>query len=142
MQEKQCRICKENKELSQFHKCAKAKDGLQSKCKPCNIKERTEYYKTHKKEHREYDKARLNKTKQIMCEYLSANPCIDCLESDIIVLEFDHLENKKANIADMIRAGFSPQKLFEEISKCEVVCANCHRRRTAKRAGNWLKANQ
>jgi hypothetical protein len=27
----------------------------------------------------------------------------------------------------------------EEINKCEVVCANCHKRRSAKRMGNWYK---
>ena len=37
----------------------------------------------------------------------------------------------------MRASGWSLQKIQEEITKCEVVCANCHRIRTATRAG-WF----
>lgn len=45
-------------------------------------------------------------------------------------LEFDHLRDKKFTIAEGRR---NVDKLLEEIEKCEVVCANCHRIRTANR---------
>ena len=42
--------------------------------------------------------------------------------------------NKKFNIANS--AGYSLDEFIEELRKCEVVCSNCHRYRTWKRANN------
>lgn len=67
--------------------------------------------------------------------YLKKNPCVDCGEENIIVLEFDHIsDNKSYDISDMQKHSIKAVQL--EIDKCEVVCTNCHRIRTAKRA-NW-----
>jgi hypothetical protein len=59
--------------------------------------------------------------------------CIDCGENNHIVLDFDHLKDKKYNISRMIHDGFSWAAIKKEIAKCEVVCANCHRIRTHDR---------
>ena len=59
--------------------------------------------------------------------------CLDCGENNHIVLDFDHLKDKKYNISRMIHDGFSWAAIKKEISKCEVVCANCHRIRTHNR---------
>jgi len=37
---------------------------------------------------------------------------------------------KKDNIATMVNKTYSLETLREELAKCEVVCANCHRVRT------------
>ena len=66
--------------------------------------------------------------------YFDDHPCIDCGETDPIVLEFDHLGDKKFGIADGIR-NRNWDDVLNEIAKCDVVCANCHRRRTVKRGG-------
>ncbi len=66
--------------------------------------------------------------------YLLTHPCIDCGETDPVVLEFDHVTGiKKANIADLTRCSYSLETLEKEIAKCEVRCANCHRRVTHER---------
>jgi len=69
-----------------------------------------------------------------LIEYFASHPCVDCGESDPVVLEFDHLEEKSFNIAKGLRDR-SWEALVTEIAKCDVVCANCHRRRTAVRGG-------
>lgn len=74
---------------------------------------------------------------EFMIAYLGKHPCVDCGESDIIVLEFDHLRDKVADVSVLARGGYSIETIQKEIDKCEVVCANCHRRRTAKRAGTY-----
>ena len=61
-------------------------------------------------------------------------PCSDCGETDPLVLEFDHIEAKRFSVSQGIRDR-SWQSVMDEIAKCEVVCANCHRRRTARRGG-------
>lgn len=57
------------------------------------------------------------------------------------VLEFDHVgDDKSANVGALIANGHALKRVIAEAEKCEVVCANCHRRRTARRAG-WLRAS-
>ena len=71
---------------------------------------------------------------------LSNLGCKDCSEDDWIVLEFDHVCGKKTNtISEMIGRCFAWSKIEEEMEKCEVRCANCHRRKTAKER-NWYSS--
>ena len=61
--------------------------------------------------------------------------CIDC-ERDYphYVLEFDHLpEFKKFGQVSHILKKYGPDKAWEEIAKCDVVCSNCHKLRTNAR---------
>ena len=61
-----------------------------------------------------------------------AEGCADCgYNAHAVALDFDHRpdEEKLGNIADMVT--YSMTKLYDEIAKCDVVCANCHRVRTA-----------
>lgn len=72
-------------------------------------------------------------------QYLQTHPCVDCGESDPIVLEFDHVRGKTALISRM-RWGSTPLELIKaELLLCEVRCVNCHMRRTAGQF-NWRKA--
>lgn len=50
------------------------------------------------------------------------------------MLEFDHLADKSFDIGQALSYR-NWQSILDEIEKCEVVCANCHRRRTARRNG-------
>jgi hypothetical protein len=68
--------------------------------------------------------------KQRLKEIKENAGCTDCGETNHIVLDFDHLGNKKYNVSRMIHDGFSWAAIKKEIAKCEVVCANCHRIRT------------
>lgn len=70
-------------------------------------------------------------------QYLLAHPCVDCGEADIRVLDLDHLRDKKAEVGALVRAGASWARVLEEIEKCEVRCANCHRRRTSGLMGGY-----
>jgi 5-methylcytosine-specific restriction endonuclease McrA len=73
-----------------------------------------------------------------LLEYFRAHPCSDCGETDPLVLEFDHLRDKRFEVTNQF-ASRNWQEILDEIAKCEVVCANCHRRRTARPAG-YLRA--
>lgn len=72
-------------------------------------------------------------------EYLQTHPCTICGETDPVVLEFDHSSNyvKAANISKLINSNCSMKRLIAEIDKCQVLCANCHRRKTAKDCGSY-----
>jgi hypothetical protein len=74
---------------------------------------------------------------EFLIEFLADHPCVDCSESDPIVLEFDHRGDKLFNISNGLRDR-NWQTVLAEMEKCDVVCANCHRRRTAMR-GSYLR---
>jgi len=72
-------------------------------------------------------------------EYLKVHACVDCGEQDPLVLEFDHVRGrKKGNIAQMAHTHVW-ETVLQEIEKCDVRCANCHRRKSAHQLG-WAKA--
>ena len=77
---------------------------------------------------------RRNKNRKFIQEYKQANPCVDCGENyPYYVMDFDHLRDKSFGIGSMAPA-LTREALKEEIEKCELVCANCHRFRTHTRS--------
>ena len=137
---KQCRRCAQVKALSEFSRKSRAKDGLQLYCKACARDIYVEHYKEHKQRIVARNIARTKKNRPLyrkfVWDYLLAHPCVDCGESDPIVLEFDHVRGDKvADISNMSNGECGFQKLIVEIEKCEVRCANCHRRKTALQFG-------
>lgn len=75
--------------------------------------------------------------------YFANNPCVDCGEADRDVLEFDHRNPalKKGSVCEMAHRCVSRAEV--EAAKCDVRCANCHRRRHARerRLNALRKAN-
>lgn len=69
----------------------------------------------------------------LLYEYVSQHPCALCGESDPAVLQFDHLRDKVAVVSRMM--DYSWESILKEIEKCQVLCANCHARKTAKEHG-------
>lgn len=68
------------------------------------------------------------RNREYIRNYLSHHSCVDCGNSDIRVLEFDHVTGDKFyDIGNMKRSSYSLKTLIAEIEKCEVRCANCHR---------------
>ena len=139
---KNCSRCFLELPLSSFNKKKSSKDGLQPYCRECNKKRSKEYYSNnldkHKKATKERSKKNIDKVRKLVIEYLQNNPCVVCGESDIVVLDFDHLSDKSNSISRMISMGSSWKTISKEISKCQVLCANCHRRKTAKDFG-WYR---
>lgn len=83
------------------------------------------------------DKARKLKARLFVYTYLLQHPCVDCGNDDIDVLDFDHVRGEKyKTINTMIKERDSIVKLQEEIEKCEIRCANCHRKRHAIENGH------
>jgi hypothetical protein len=68
---------------------------------------------------------------------LAATPCIDCRETDPLVLDFDHVGEKTRNVSRLVTIEASLDRLRREIDQCEVRCANCHRRQTAARGQHF-----
>jgi hypothetical protein len=76
-------------------------------------------------------------------EYLIENPCVDCGEDDVRVLDFEHREGsgKEAEVMRLAQNGYSVARVMREIAKCDVRCRNCHAKVTYARLGeNWRTA--
>jgi hypothetical protein len=93
----------------------------------------------HRKQVYASRRRRVDRAREFVRAYLRAHPCGDCGEEDPLVLEFDHLRDKVMEVSRLVHDG-QLTALEAEMAKCEVVCRNCHRRRTADRAG-WHRAN-
>ena len=132
---KVCTKCNEEKPLDDFHFAKKAEGKRSSWCKSCKQAYESEYYRNNPRRREQINaqnKRGKAQAKAIVDEAKSVG-CADCSESDLIVLEFDHLgDDKEANVSDLVNHG-SVNKVLDEIAKCDVVCANCHRRRTHRR---------
>jgi hypothetical protein len=85
---------------------------------------------------RQYQRRRRqNNLTKFMVDLHKAAPCVDCGERyPAQVMEFDHRDSavKVADVATLARRS-QPSIAFDEISKCDLVCANCHRIRTIYR---------
>jgi hypothetical protein len=105
-------------------------------CRPCRAVYKREHYLANKARYvanaaDSKRRLRLARTRWLL-EYFKTHPCSDCGEVDPVVLEFDHLRDKAFDVAPALPYR-NWSSILAEIEKCDVVCANCHRRRTARR---------
>jgi len=135
MGKKKCTTCGDDKDINEFNKNKSKKDGYNNICRVCSNARSKRYYQENRDHHIKLVSKRRIKTvtenRIKLFDYYKLNPCIDCGESDPIVLELDHRDesDKEYNVSEMI--NFSWKNIRAEIDKCDVRCANCHRRRTA-----------
>lgn len=143
-----CSRCKLQKNTSDFYVKDSASGRLHTQCKSCYKEHRKTYYRQHyekygadyRKRAKTYrDNQRFIFHRQ-MLEYLSDKSCVVCSESDVRVLEFDHLEpkDKSFSISQAFKLGYKWEDVAIEIKKCRILCANCHKKHTAKQF-SWYK---
>lgn len=138
---KRCPRCSKTKDVNEFHWRNKSKDKRQGWCKSCAIAARVDHYQTHRAETLLVVRQRQMVLRKQLWQLRVGQSCQDCGETDPVVLDFDHVQGtKRWNVSSMVNSGYSWESILGEVKKCEVVCANCHRRRTAKRAG-WTRGS-
>lgn len=126
-----CPGCRETKPLVEFALSRRSRTGRQGRCRACQHA----YYVANRS--RNVARARSNKRAAVLIarafvrDHLATHPCTDCGERDLAVLDFDHIRDKRLDVTRMAFQGFALETIRSEIEKCEVRCANCHRRRTA-----------
>jgi hypothetical protein len=134
---KYCPKCNQKKELSKFSPRKDGNIGYASYCKQCRNSIAKKNFHDPTKDFRQKvyakTKAYKDKVKTKLLEYLKDKSCKDCGNTDSRVFEFDHLGDKKYDIATM-KYKFSWLATLKEIEKCDIVCANCHRIRTFTRS--------
>lgn len=130
---KVCPRCSEPKEDNDFNWRSKSKGTKQSLCRECQRQINIEHYKKNSEDYKRRSQEFRVKLKEKFAQWLSDKACVDCGETDPVVLDCDHVRgDKQANIAEMLNDARPWDVILEELSKCEIRCANCHRRKTAK----------
>lgn len=137
VRERVCKRCDKPKLVNCFE--INNRGAYRKICRDC----RNEYFKTYNDGRREdiknagiKRKKKVDEIRKKLWGYFKEHPCVDCGERDPVVLDCDHVSgDKKAAISFMVVRAHSWDKIKEEINKCVVRCANCHRRKTAKERG-------
>jgi hypothetical protein len=140
MEAKVCSKCKTEKLIDDYslHHPAKNSDRRRPDCKKC-VRERTRKFiandlDAQKRRMRLVFAKSSAIAKAYVQEYLLTHYCVDCNQSDPDVLDFDHVRGIKIkDVSRMIHSGYRIWRIKREIEKCEVRCANCHRKITKLR---------
>lgn len=107
-----CNSCKKEKPESDFRLRSDRPNTLTSKCKDCSVKYVTERRKQAKKEFIKY--------KGGCCQLCGYNKCDGALE-------FHHKDPSKKDFQINRGASLIFEKVKDELDKCALLCANCHR---------------
>lgn len=114
MEIKICTKCHKELPITDFNWRNKEKGTRRSECKYC---------------HSNYMKQKYQQKKTIIQELKSECSCAKCGDKRGYVLDYHHLNpaEKENTIARLTSNTSKLDKTFEEIKKCIVLCANCHR---------------
>ena len=135
---KQCPKCRELLPLRAFGFRDKSHTRIQSYCRTCTNVYWTHWYGLETNRRRLIDGATKRRRvtvdqNRLLVRAAKAEPCSDCGQYfPPEVMDFDHVGGKTADISRMIYTH-GLDALKRELENCHLVCANCHRVRTAWR---------
>ena len=124
-----CSKCGKELPLDNFSWKNKSKKIYQSRCKSCQRIIDKEYYLSNPARRasiRERAKNDMSASKQYIKKYKQTHPCVKCGENRYYVLDFHHIDNNKERELSQVKT-WSISKIQQEIDKCAILCANCHR---------------
>lgn len=128
---KTCPKCTKSKSLNDFCVRSKSKDGRQPWCKECTTKRFKEYYKENPVAYKERAAKIEKEARDLMHDLKDNKPCVDCNRLfPFYVLDYHHKDSSKKTTEVGNLTCYGKARVLEEIQKCDLLCANCHRLRT------------
>jgi len=96
---------------------------------PKNAEYQAKWYKANKKKHMKRVAERKRKIREWFKEYKATLSCEECGMNHPAVIDFHHINPKEKDrkVSSYMDMGWSRRRILKEISKCRVLCANCHR---------------
>ena len=130
MSTKICCRCNQEITLDNFLWKNKEKNIKHSYCKICYKQIRKKSYENNKKYYIEKNQRLRKRNLEWYKNYKNNLKCEKCGESHIACLDFHHKNEieKTIEVSLMPRGCFSIERIKEEIEKCVILCANCHRK--------------
>ena len=132
MDYKVCTKCQCNLPLDNFSWKNKGKGTRSSECRKCHSVVRKAYYLKNKDTEIQNAKASKRNRLPVIAEKYKVLKkslcCSRCGQTHPATLQFHHTDSseKEYSVSKMVRGGWSIEGILKEISKCEVLCANCH----------------
>jgi hypothetical protein len=122
----------------------KAKGLRASWCRKCKSEWSREKWASGSEKQANYESKakRVKAAHDYIWDLFQNSRCADCGERNPIVFEFDHLSDKFLGDSRMVNSNYGLEKIKEEIAKCDIVCANCHKIRTSQRGNHWRYQRQ
>ena len=139
---KKCNECNKTKHLEEFSWRCKSKRQRNTRCRDCVNNYNKQHYKNNIEKYKAKTKQSYNRLSTLLYSFKFSNSCNVCGEDTPVCLEFNHInrEDKKYQISSMCKMGVSQEQFIKEVQKCEILCCNCHRIRTAKQLG-WFTSD-
>lgn len=127
---KKCNKCKQILDLNCFGNKTESKDGKNPTCKNCRREYKKKWVKTAKGKasHAKQSKRRGREIKLWLLKQIGCNKCKYCEEKHPACLDFHHRNADEKRFVIASNKKKNKDVLLEEIAKCDVVCANCHRK--------------
>ena len=130
---KQCTKCKEVKDFTEFRKNKTKKDGHHHVCKQCMNAYWKKDYQENTEKYAGRNKARRDGWRTFFVSIKEGKECGECGETHPATLDYHHIDptEKEFRVSKMWTQALNEknkQKVLDEILKCVVLCANCHRK--------------
>ena len=90
---------------------------------------RRRWYAKNKSSEKAHVQKRKKEIKAWFQRYKEGLSCSKCGENHPAIIDFHHKYGKKeGGISKMVADGYSIVRIEKELSKCIVLCSNCHRK--------------
>lgn len=134
---KRCTGCGRNLAVSCFGWKERSAGTRKSRCQDCQREYQRRWYirdpAAHRQRNSQARRERHDRNRALV-NAAKAVPCADCgVRYDVEQMDFDHVRGQKVGNLASMAWQMSTERIIDEIAKCEVVCAVCHRIRTQMR---------
>ena len=88
------------------------------------------WYYAHKEEAKDFRQKRRNDIRAWLNDLKASLGCSMCEEKDPVCIDFHHRDpsEKEWCVATLLSKRWGPERIKQEIDKCDPLCANCHRK--------------
>ena len=135
---KTCSKCGLSLPLKKFPVNNTKKDGVDYSCRKCRSTYLRSHYLSNKSQYKKRADAQRKKMQELLFSLKDGKSCKDCgRKFPSCAMDFDH-KDRKLKLSDVgLLVSWGKETLLKEVGKCDLVCANCHRIRTAKKSGKF-----
>lgn len=126
MSTKICRVCKTEKQLSAFYPNKSCKQGVTGTCRECSRTRINQWYSDNRSARQTQANEYSRKRKREVVDHFG-DKCNDCGNTyPQYVYQFHHLDPESKDVNPSHAISKNPTKMWEELKKCVMLCANCH----------------
>lgn len=127
MGSKVCRVCGIKKHYEHFHPNKTCAGGVVGTCRQCTNKKRQKWYDDNRQRRQGYANEK-NRSRKLDAVQKFGDKCHDCgMSYPPYVYEFHHLDPSGKDVNPSKAMTYSVEKMWRELDKCVMVCANCHK---------------